>query len=65
LPEPVPAGSVVKLQLSIPNHAIVETWAIIRNQLGLRHGFEFIDLTDSERETIRQFCNGLAVQPEE
>jgi hypothetical protein len=65
LPEPIPAGSAVTLQLSIPTHpAVLEAGAVVRNQLGLRHGFEFASLTDSERLAIRQFCAGLMIQPE-
>ncbi len=65
LPEPLPAGSVVTLQLPIPTHpTVLEAWAVVRNQLGLRHGFEFVSVTDSERVAIRQFCNGLMVQSE-
>lgn len=65
LPEPIRAGSVVTLQLSIPTHpTVLEVLAVVRNQLGLRHGFEFVSLTDSERAAMRQFCSGLMVQSE-
>jgi len=65
LPEPIAAGSVVMLQLPIPTHpAMLEVWAVVRNQLGLRHGFEFVRLADSERVAIRQFCSGLMMQSE-
>ncbi len=65
LPEPIPPGSVVVLRLSIPPHpTILEVWAVVRNQLGLRHGFEFVSLTDSGRLAIRQFCSGLMIQSE-
>jgi hypothetical protein len=65
LPQPITAGSVVTLQLSIPHHStVLEAWAIVRNQVGLRHGFEFVSLTDLERAAIRQFCNGLMIQSE-
>jgi len=64
-PGPIPAGSVVTAWLSIPNHpAILEPMAVVRNQIGLRHGLEFVSLTDSERTAIRQFCAGLMAQPE-
>jgi len=63
LPEPITIGSVVTLQLPLPTHPIaLEAWAIVRNQLGLRHGFEFVSLPDSERAAIRQFCSGLSTQ---
>lgn len=65
LPQPITVGSVVMLQLPIPTHpTVLEAWAIVRNQLGLRHGLEFVSLTDSERMAVRQFCNGLTVQSE-
>jgi len=64
LPEQIPAESVVTLRFSIPDHGTVEAWAVLRNQIGLRHGFEFVSLTDSERVAIRQFCAGLMVQSE-
>jgi len=63
LPQPVPTGSMVTLQLSIPTHATtLRVRAVVRNQTGLRHGFEFLSLTDSERVAIKQFSNGLMPQ---
>jgi PilZ domain len=64
LPEPVPRGSVVTLQLPIPTCPIA-LGAIVRNQLGLRHGLEFVSLPDSARGAIRQFCNGLMTQSDD
>jgi len=65
LPEPIPAGSVVAVRLSIPNHpATLEPMAVVRNQIGLRHGLEFVSLTDSERIAIRKFCADLILQSE-
>lgn len=62
---PIPKGTVVMLHLPIPTHpTALETWAVVRNQLGLRHGLEFVSLADSEREAIRLFCSGLTVQPQ-
>jgi len=59
LAEPVPLGSMVILQLAIPTHpTVLEVYALVRNRSGLRHGFEFLSLADSEREAIRQLCNG-------
>jgi len=61
----IPAGSVVTVRLSIPNHpATLELMAVVRNQIGLRHGLEFVPLTDLERIAIRRFCAGLVVQSE-
>jgi len=66
LPQPFPTGTVVTLQLSIPNYVtVLNAQAIVRNQQGLRHGFEFVSITDSERAVIRQFCTGLPVQSDD
>lgn len=65
LSEPITVGSVVTLRLSVPcPPTVLEAWAIVRNQVGLRHGFEFVSLPDPEREVIRQFCCGLTIQSE-
>jgi len=64
LPKPIPIGSVVTLQLSIPtlHPRVLETLVLVRNQVALRHGCEFVSLKDSEREAIRQFCKELVTQ---
>jgi hypothetical protein len=66
LPEPIPTGSMVILQLPIPTHATVLTVrVVVRNQQGLRHGFGFVSLADSERVAIKQFCDGLPPQSDD
>lgn len=63
VPEPIPAGSEVTVQVSIPTHtAVLKAQAVVRNQKGLRHGFEFAFLADSERAAIRHFCSELMLQ---
>jgi len=63
LPEPIPVGSVVQLWLAVPTHpTLLEVWAVVRYQLDLNHGFEFVSLIEGERLSIRLFCNDLAVQ---
>jgi PilZ domain len=64
LPKPISTGSVVTLELPIPalHPAVLETLILVRNQVILRHGCEFVSLKDSEREAIRQFCGGLVAQ---
>jgi len=63
LPEPIPVGSVVQLRLAIPTHPpVFEVWAVVRYCVDLKHGFEFVSLTEAERLSIRQFCNELAIQ---
>jgi hypothetical protein len=65
LPEPIAAGSVVTLELLVPTYpTVLEPLAIVRCQIGLRHGFEFLSLTDSEQDGIRMFCSGLRIQSE-
>lgn len=61
----LPVGSVVTLRLHIPTHSTtLEVLAVLRNQLGLRHGFQFLSLTDAQREAVKRFCNGLMLQSE-
>jgi len=63
LPGPVPAGSVILLQFIVPTHsAEFRLWAVVRHLIGLRHGLEFVSLTEGERLSLRQFCSGLATQ---
>jgi len=65
LPEPIAAGAVVTLELPVPTHpTVLRAWAVVRNQIGLRHGFEFLSLTDPERVAIRTFCSRLMIQSE-
>lgn len=65
LPDLIPVGTAVTLRLPIPTHpTVLEVCAVVRNQMGLRHGFEFVSAADSERAAIRQFCAGLMVQSE-
>jgi hypothetical protein len=62
LPEPISVGSVVQLWLALPTYSTsINVWAIVRYQLDLQHGFEFVSLTEGERLSIRQFCNELAI----
>jgi len=63
LPEPIPVGSKVELVFPVPTHPVpFEVRAVVRNQVGLRHGFEFVSLTDAERASTRRFCDKLAIQ---
>ncbi len=59
--DPIGVGSVVQLSLALSTHAVpLEPWAIVRYQIDLQHGFEFISMTEAERLSLRQFCNELA-----
>jgi hypothetical protein len=63
LPEPIPVGSVVLLQFTVPTHSTaLRLWAVVRHLIGLQHGLEFISLTEGERLSLRQFCNELALR---
>ena len=54
----VPVGKAVTLGLHLSIHATAMTvQAVVRNQRGLRHGFEFVSLADPERVAIKQFCD--------
>jgi len=63
-PRPISTGSVLTLVVPIPTlqPAVLETLVLVRNQVTLRHGCEFVSLKDTEREAIRQFCNRLVTQ---
>jgi PilZ domain len=66
LPDPIPAGSMVTVQVSIPTHATaLKAQAIVHSQKGLRHGFGFVSLGDSERVALRRFCDGLMIQSDD
>ena len=63
LPEPLSVGSVVSLHFTVSPHPTqLCVMAVVRNQLGLQHGLEFVSLTEAEQVSIRQFCNELAIQ---
>jgi PilZ domain len=63
LPEPMALGSVLQLRLALPTcSTLLSVWAIVRYQLDLHHGFEFVSLTDGERLSLSEFCNELAIQ---
>jgi PilZ domain len=63
LGEGIPVGSVVQLQLALPTHqALFRVWAIVRYQLDLHHGFEFVPLKEEERLSVREFCKELAAE---
>ena len=62
LPEPIPVGSVVQLQLALPSHLTAPLpWAVVRYRVDAHHGFEFVSLTEAEKLSIRQFCSKLAI----
>lgn len=54
-------GEVVAMELSLPMAAYpIKFRALVRYRDGLRHGFEFLALTASQRDEIQRVCEMLA-----
>jgi len=54
-------GEVVSLQFPIPLQPLVmKVRAIVRYSQGLRCGFEFLVVTEEQKEMMRRFCEELA-----
>lgn len=52
---------VVSMELSLPMSPFpIKFRALVRYRDGLRHGFEFLALSASQREEIRRVCENLA-----
>jgi hypothetical protein len=55
------AGEVVSMELSLPLTAYpLKLRALVRYRIGLRHGFEFLAITDEQRDVLRRVCEMLA-----
>ena len=55
-------GTSVQVQFAIPvAHAPVRLKGIVRNRIGYRYGFEFVDLTPEERDVLRRACTTLSL----
>jgi hypothetical protein len=53
-------GEVVSMELAMPLAAApMKMRAIVRYRDGLRHGFEFLALTNDQRETLMRVCEML------
>ena len=64
LPESISVGSIVQLLFTLPSQATpLKIWALVRNQFDRQHGFEFLSLTEADRQSIKGFCNQLATDP--
>jgi hypothetical protein len=64
LPESISVGSIVQLVFALPSQATpLKVLALVRNQFDRQHGFEFLSLTDADRQSIKGFCNQLATDP--
>ena len=56
-------GEIVTLDIPLPLTPYpIKVRAIVRYRQGLRYGFEFLTLNDSQRETIRRVCEYLATK---
>ena len=56
------AGTSVNLQFSVPIATIpVRVRGVVRNRAGYRYGFEFVELTPEQQETISRICRTLGL----
>lgn len=56
-------GEIVTLDIPLPLTPYpIKVRAIVRYRQGLRYGFEFLTLNDSQRDTVRRVCDYLASQ---
>jgi hypothetical protein len=56
-------GEIVTLDIPLPLTPYpIKVRAIVRYRQGLRYGFEFLTLNDSQRDTIRRVCEYLATR---
>ena len=56
-------GEIVSLEIPLPLSPYpLKVRAIVRYRQGLRYGFEFLTLNDSQRDMIRRVCEMLATK---
>lgn len=56
-------GEIVTLDIPLPLTPYpIKVRAIVRYRQGLRYGFEFLTLNDSQRDTIHRVCQYLATK---
>jgi hypothetical protein len=56
-------GEIVTLEIPLPLSPYpIKVRAIVRYRQGLRYGFEFLTLNDSQRDTIQRVCQYLATK---
>ena len=54
-------GEVVSMELSLPMTPFpIKFRALVRYRDGLRHGFEFLTMSPTQREEIRRICEALS-----
>jgi hypothetical protein len=57
------AGEIVTLEIPLPLSAYpLKVRAIVRYRHGLRYGFEFLTLSESQRDTVQRVCQMLATR---
>jgi hypothetical protein len=56
-------GEIVSLEIPLPLSPYpLKVRAIVRYRQGLRYGFEFLTLSDSQRDIVRRVCEVLATK---
>jgi hypothetical protein len=56
-------GEIVTLEIPLPLTPYpIKVRAIVRYRQGLKYGFEFLTLNDSQRDTIKRVCEYLATK---
>jgi hypothetical protein len=56
-------GEIVTLEIPLPLTPYpIKVRAIVRYRQGLRYGFEFLTLNESQRDTVRRVCQYLATR---
>jgi hypothetical protein len=56
-------GEIVTLEIPLPLTPYpIKVRAIVRYRQGLRYGFEFLTLNDTQRDTVRRVCQYLATK---
>lgn len=57
------SGEIVSLEIPLPLSPYpLKVRAIVRYRQGLRYGFEFLTLSEAQRDTIRRVCDMLATK---
>jgi hypothetical protein len=57
------SGEIVSLEIPLPLSPYpLKVRAIVRYRQGLRYGFEFLTLSESQRDTVRRTCEMLATR---
>jgi hypothetical protein len=56
-------GEIVSLEIPLPLSPYpLKVRAIVRYRQGLRYGFEFLTLSESQRDTVKRTCEMLATR---